>query len=185
MGHNQPGSGWLQYMQRLGVTGAGSDSPSIFLCSAAEARAVLMQRLCHSAGARMFGGNGGIQPRRFLGARFGLDLNGVNVTSVATYNAAVATLRSPAGRSNATRTWANPPLWANYSAALAVADPTIPTGERPFMGRCPRARRETSRSRTNTYSRREQRARNGPRPAVRQHRASRRPVRTRSCALAE
>ena len=48
-------------------------------------------------------------------------MNGQAVTSAATYTAAIATLRSPAGHNPATAsTFANPPKWSAYSSALSA-----------------------------------------------------------------
>ena len=78
--------------------------------------------------ARLFGGSGGISPRKAFASTFGQDLNGAAVTSRATFTAAVADLRSPAGHSNASGTRANPVAYSVYDAALASPTPTDPGG---------------------------------------------------------
>lgn len=133
VGHNQPGSGYTTYIQRLGVSGAPKETISDGCRAVASGAGGLAlspraSRIC--AGARLFGGSGGIAPRTLNAATFGLDLNRINVTNVTAYRNAVSTLRLPSARNPASTTvWAVPLKWSVYTAALNASSPTSPTGE--------------------------------------------------------
>jgi hypothetical protein len=83
------------------------------------------------AGARVFG-LGGISGGTLLNTvgslTWGKDLNGVPVTNWATFQAAVALLRTPSGHS-LTATWANPPVFAKVEVTLATTDTSAPSEE--------------------------------------------------------
>ena len=97
-------------LQALGLTPASA---------AAQAPKVVSEGCC-GAGARLFGGSGGVLPRTLYATTFGTALDGSAVTSAATYTAAVAQLRLPAGHSPTSTTWANPVNWAAYNQGLSA-----------------------------------------------------------------
>ena len=87
-GHNYDPS-WVAWLQRLGVSGL-----------------------------RVFGLAGSLTTlEAFVGASYGSDLYGDPVTSYATFDAAIATLRTPAGHAPGA-SWPNPPRWATHEAML-------------------------------------------------------------------
>jgi hypothetical protein len=55
-------------------------------------------------------------------SRWGKDLNGVVINSAASFNAAVAQMRTPAGHNPSSTSWANTPQWAAVEAALSTTD---------------------------------------------------------------
>ena len=59
---------------------------------------------------------------------WGKDMNGAPVTTLAQWQAAVAQLRTPAGRNPAfASTFANPPVWSVVEGALALTDNSSPS----------------------------------------------------------
>lgn len=103
VGHNWDPS-WVTYIKRMGVNAA-----------------------------RIFGLAGPIPTlQKFVaggGGTWGNDLNNNAVTTQLTFTAAIAQLRSATGRNPASAsTFANPPLWAAFSALMTTADNTTATG---------------------------------------------------------
>ncbi len=89
--------------------------------------------MANAAGARLFGVGGlyGGSLRATVGTSvWGSSLSGTAVNSQASFNAAVAQLRSVNGRSpSASGVWTNPPQWARVEAALATTDDSEPSEE--------------------------------------------------------
>ena len=75
------------------------------------------------------GGTQGGSIRSTVGSsKYGKDMNGTVVTTFAQWQAAVAQLRTPAGRTpSAAATFVNPPVWSVVEAALALSDNSSPS----------------------------------------------------------
>ena len=99
-GHNHDAS-WTSWLQHLGVTSL-----------------------------RIFGLAGDLTTlQQFSATAFawGSDLSGTPVTSVSSFHAAVAQLRSPEGRTPPSNAYENPPKWAAFEAMMATGT-TAPDG---------------------------------------------------------
>ena len=85
-----------------------------------------------AAAARYFAANAYSNVRASLGAAFGSDLNRNAVTSAAAYGAAVAALRTPAGRNSIqpAQPFANPVDWALYAITWATPNLAKSNGAR-------------------------------------------------------
>ena len=108
-----------------------------FLCRAGQPACptlTLRDRRAHDAGGRVFG-LGGISGGTLVNTvggqlNFGYDLNGNAVTNYAQWQAAVAQLRTPAGRDyNNTYKLANPALYYQIEQTLATTDTSAPSEE--------------------------------------------------------
>ena len=124
---------WAVYMKRLGVNGA--HATRVFVIVVIFYLMLLQDvvcdlRLCtERAGARMFGGNGGVAPVT-TSPTWGQDHNGVAVTSQAAYLAAQSTMRTRSGHDSTNGAkYSNPPNYAAYDAGLSTPDPTKPSGQ--------------------------------------------------------
>ena len=97
-GHNYDPS-WTAWMQRLGVSGL-----RIF-------------GLAGGFGTLQGFSTAGLSAQDYK-AVWGNDLNNNAVTNQATFNAAIATLRTPLGHTPGAYAWPNPPRWASHEILL-------------------------------------------------------------------